>query len=179
MTGIDFEKANWQARLNNLSSFVSSWNALQAKMTNTTASSGGGGGGSVSAPSMPSGSVTPSGGGVVSDKTKALQKFMYKQFGLSTNLLGIWDAQTTEAVKQMQKRIGLTSPNGLYNKPTYIALTKYMNRVVGSAGDVPAYASGVASVGENQIALVQVMQRSKFNIHEDLLICLGDYERLS
>ena len=24
-------------------------------------------------------------------------------------------------------------------------------------------------------ALVQVMQRSKFNIHEDLLICLGDY----
>ena len=155
LTGIDFEKANWQARLNNLSSFVSSWNALQAKMTNTTASSGGGGG-SVSAPSMPSGSVTGGSGsvGVSNPKTLALKEFLNKQFGANLHVNGRWDNATTEAVKQMQKRIGLTSPNGLYNKPTYIALTRYMNRTVGSAADVPAYASGVASVGENQIALV-------------------------
>jgi len=153
LTGIDFEKANWQARLNNLSSSVSSWNALQAKMTNTTVSSGGSGGGSVSAPPISSGSVTGGSGidGVADPKTLALKEFLNKQFGANLHVNGRWDAQTTEAVKQMQKRIGLTSPNGLYNKPTYIALTKYMNRVVGSAGDVPAYASGVASVGDNQI----------------------------
>lgn len=152
LTGIDFEKANWQARINNLASFVSNWNSLQSQMTNSTPTSSGGGGGSVSAPTVNGGSVT--GGSARSDKTLSLQKFMNKQFGISSNLLGIWDDATTEAVKQMQKRIGLSSPNGLYNRPTYIALTKYLGRTSGDTSKIPAYASGIASVPDNQMAMV-------------------------
>lgn len=151
LTGIDFEKANWQARLNNLASFVSSWNALQSKMTNTTASSGGS---SVSAPPINSGSVT-GGGGTYDAKTLAIQQFMDKVFGIKTSLSGVWDNATTEAVKKMQKQIGLSSPNGLYNRPTYLALAKYMAKHNDGRGiAVPMYASGIASVPDNQMALI-------------------------
>ena len=55
----------------------------------------------------------------------------------------------------MQKQIGLSSPNGLYNRPTYLALAKYMAKHNDGRGiAVPMYASGIASVPDNQIAMV-------------------------
>ena len=63
----------------------------------------------------------------------------------------------------------MTAPNGLYNRPTYLALAKYMAKHNDGRGiAVPMYASGIASVPDNQMALVGDAPQSELVIGSKL-----------
>ena len=159
LTGIDFENETWKTRLSQLSTFVSNWNKLQAQLANTTtstsssSSSGSYSGGSSGSSS--SGSVAPK----ANPKTIALKKFLNEVFGANLHVNGFWDVATTQAIKDMQKSMGLSTQTGLYNRATYNQLAGFVNtklRLTDNSSyqkamslGIPQYAKGASSIPRN------------------------------
>ena len=84
-------------------------------------------------------------------------------FGANISEDGKFGSGTRNAVKNMQKKLGISS-NGVYNQQTYEALMKYLNRMnVGSwfrsngvsiPGAMPQYAKGTLGTLSDELAIV-------------------------
>ncbi len=120
-----------------------------------TGSSGSGGSGNNGSSS--------SGGSTYSKQVEDLQKIMNFFFGANISEDGKFGPGTRAAVKNMQKKLGISS-NGVYNQQTYEALMKYLNKMnVGSwfrstgvsiPGAMPQYAKGTLGTLSDELAIV-------------------------
>lgn len=103
-----------------------------------------------------------------SKSVEDLQKILNAFFSAGLYVDGIFGPSTREAVKKMQKTIGVLN-NGVYNKQTYEALMAYLNKQpyvnswfreagFGIPGPMPQYAKGTTGTTRDQWALTDEPQ---------------------
>lgn len=171
-TGIDFENENWKTRLNNLNKFTTEYNNKLAELSNkqkqlaelerqlnssssssySSSSSGGSG----------AGSVGTTGASVSSVRTKTVYVVNGREYQSYNEAVSARDASNSSIQSQINNltaqknrvKTGNTTADEAQKRGIQSQIDSLERQKVGISSKTVAYASGVASIGSNQFAIV-------------------------